>query len=1311
MISESRELSKEELGDLDEDDFGGDDDDFQFGFHTVANAKPKKQLVSVVHQGQTFQILTNAFVWAYPWLQIKITSNRYNNLKSLLEKGYFTVIEYGLDDRPSVSPISLFMTSLEQNLLEHDKEERKKEENESKKNHSPSKRGPKNGITPHDRRVFDLSFYPFIDFIKQKFSSNPGSVRLSNLFDLLSEYENLPSTTKEEWEDRILGAKSIRQMIDSTEAGGILEIGINCSEFFKLGPLLFPRKIGSIIRHTGDDPGDRQSKSQLHSILNQMLQTNPWKVGFSEIIYQETKKTKRRWSGLEASLKSMKSSEFYTDQLERIHQDALHIYDLIKELCRKDGHTFVTEDDISRNYKYYDRIKYDHTIASLRDTLSFLVKEKVLHKDKNNLKERFHLMRYWRAEEKIVKSLKSLIRAKHPPIEINMEGDEFTRVRKDAKQLLAAKKICHNPVTVISGRGGTGKTEVVTTVLNGLDKYFVEKQRDDLLARFGDKSELHESEDAKETKGKSKSKSSESKVTDNKSSVFEDVLNCSSRSTLSINESEKDQKSNGFILYTAPTGKAAAVMRKRSGRKAFTMHQILASFKAHLHSQGESDWKFSETKILAVDESSMVSIELFSSLISCLLDNTQLMKVVLLGDVLQLPSIDPGNFMCDLFFSLRAADSVVELTTNHRSEGSLIFKNAERISQQKDPIFNKVEGFHLLTDQPVESLPLYVRSGAENLSKVTRPSDLIELHKKVKGQQMPKDKEDLYLSLLRQRIRDFDLVDSKKSQFIAFRRAECNVVNEFCCEVYNNHKMFGPPDKFRSNSQYSTESTKMVLQFLVGDKIMCSKNSDVQVFCEAEDDLESDPEKSKEPEEKRPRLVAKNDRLMNGNVYIIEKVVQHSSMEDQDQTRDESTKPSKPMKLQKYYELDDLTGEIIRPNSDQFRKFCKPAHAWALTIHKFQGSEADTVVYGVSDSKNENWQHVYTAVTRGKKKVIIVGTWDNLRDAVRRKPRPRQTALAEKVQKFLLGKDDEVPENASNDLFCDDPDFEQCMSQMSDTDFNAGHKSDRNWTTLVSKEEQGPSGHTAQPAIDDYFKKHVCRKLDLDSFKNLNKSLFPSEDSFDQKMSQMNDSDYGIFTQQVNDEPLNEINAISDCDDNEDGDDDEDDVFDPFTQGIGTEPIPRTTHQSERVESETRKVEENFFEDSLGISSSQLDELDQNLTNDEEDCNNVKTSLNLFDESFDFAASQTVENIQRQSLSQTFETQLLHEDQTNHRNSQMIESDDSFEDKFNEFNSSDETQSSGATGTPSKVLKMSSSTPKTPALSSTLASKMNLFKK
>lgn len=68
------------------------------------------------------------------------------------------------------------------------------------------------------------------------------------------------------------------------------------------------------------------------------------------------------------------------------------------------------------------------------------------------------------------------------------------------------------------------------------------------------------------------------------------------------------------------------------------------------------------------------------------------------------------------------------------------------------------------------------------------------------------------------------------------------------------------------------------------------------------------------------------------------------------------------------------------------------------------GSEADSVVYGVSGSKKETWRHVYTAVTRGKKMVTILGTKADLHAAVNRKPRWRQTALKEKIMEILPKK-------------------------------------------------------------------------------------------------------------------------------------------------------------------------------------------------------------------------------------------------------------------------------------------------------------------
>ena len=69
-------------------------------------------------------------------------------------------------------------------------------------------------------------------------------------------------------------------------------------------------------------------------------------------------------------------------------------------------------------------------------------------------------------------------------------------------------------------------------------------------------------------------------------------------------------QTNGNILYVAPTGKAAAVMRKRSKQNAYTIHQVIFSFRNWTKKDSDKGpWKFSDTQIVAVDEVSMVSLE------------------------------------------------------------------------------------------------------------------------------------------------------------------------------------------------------------------------------------------------------------------------------------------------------------------------------------------------------------------------------------------------------------------------------------------------------------------------------------------------------------------------------------------------------------------------------------------------------------------------------------------------------------------------------------------------------------------------------
>ena len=103
-------------------------------------------------------------------------------------------------------------------------------------------------------------------------------------------------------------------------------------------------------------------------------------------------------------------------------------------------------------------------------------------------------------------------------------------------------------------------------------------------------------------------------------------------------------------------------------------------------------------------------------------------------------------------------------------------------------------------------------------------------------------------------------------------------------------------------------------------------------------------------------LKTKNERLMNGNLYKIRafcraSVVAGSEEEDikedvgaGNNTEQESSKGSTSSR--EYFVLDDLTGEVIRACPKLLVKKTKITHAWALSIHKFQGSEAEVITSG-----------------------------------------------------------------------------------------------------------------------------------------------------------------------------------------------------------------------------------------------------------------------------------------------------------------------------------------------------------------------------
>ena len=63
------------------------------------------------------------------------------------------------------------------------------------------------------------------------------------------------------------------------------------------------------------------------------------------------------WSGLESSLSDLRRAPFYPG-LDRETKDALHVYDVMKECCRRNGHTYLLLDDVQRFYAWASHARY-----------------------------------------------------------------------------------------------------------------------------------------------------------------------------------------------------------------------------------------------------------------------------------------------------------------------------------------------------------------------------------------------------------------------------------------------------------------------------------------------------------------------------------------------------------------------------------------------------------------------------------------------------------------------------------------------------------------------------------------------------------------------------------------------------------------------------------------------------------------------------------------------------------------------------------------------------------------------------------------
>ena len=160
------------------------------------------------------------------------------------------------------------------------------------------------------------------------------------------------------------------------------------------------------------------------------------------------------------------------------------------------------------------------------------------------------------------------------------------------------------------------------------------------------------------------------------------------------------------IRLAAPTGRAAKRMTEATGWEAQTIHRLLevsgnpeeegagTGFQRNMENPLEAD-------VIIIDEMSMVDLPLMHALLCAVCPGTRL---ILVGDVNQLPSVGPGSVLKDMIAS--KAFAVVELTRIFRQAGeSDIVVNAHKINRGEQVVLdNKSQDFFFLKRQDANTI-------------------------------------------------------------------------------------------------------------------------------------------------------------------------------------------------------------------------------------------------------------------------------------------------------------------------------------------------------------------------------------------------------------------------------------------------------------------------------------------------------------------------------------------------------------------------------------------------------------------------------
>jgi exodeoxyribonuclease V alpha subunit len=338
-------------------------------------------------------------------------------------------------------------------------------------------------------------------------------------------------------------------------------------------------------------------------------------------------------------------------------------------------------------------------------------------------------------------------------------------------------------------------------------------------------------------------------------------------------------------VLAAPTGRAAKRMTETTGKEAKTLHRLLEITKLDdrdLEVFLNYIVKNIEADVVIVDEASMIDTLMMNNLIKAIRGGT---KIILVGDVNQLPSVGPGSVLKDIIDS-EIVPTVFLKEIYRQSSKSDIVMNAHKVNRGEFPEFKSKDTdlFFVKTnsiEETVSELSSLISYRLENFADLNIMTDLQIL--------TPTKKNELGTYALNKTIQ--------------------NILNP------------------KTSKKHSKEYRGRI--FREDDKVMQIINNYDREYNQND---------------------VRGTGIYNGDIGYISSI--DNLLEYMIVTFDDDKKVE-----YKFDELDELE------------------HAYAVTIHKSQGSEYNYVIIPLFSGYPKLFTRnlLYTAMTRAKKMLILIG--------------------------------------------------------------------------------------------------------------------------------------------------------------------------------------------------------------------------------------------------------------------------------------------------------------------------------------------------